>query len=617
MFCPYFVRSGCTICVCAPRHAGHWRSANSSTRIEELALPVGGFVDSAERPSLLIQALRMRSPRRGSFFIGDRVHGKGKSEKAKGKRSRIKGKRVIHFCPSFAFCALPFAFLTLRFYPMSLYLKYRPKSFADVVGQEHIVTTLEHAVERNQLVHAYLFFGPRGTGKTSVARILAKILLIRDVKDENIQKQIIKSADEGSLVDLIEIDAATNRQIDDIRELKEKVQFTPVVASAKVYIIDEVHMMTKEAFNALLKTLEEPPPHAFFILATTELHKVPDTIQSRCQRFPFREIGEEDIVRALQNIADKERITADRGALRAIARHVNGGMRDAVSLLDQLSSLGEITEDDVRIRVGESAEEYVETIWAGIEAKDRMAILAVTATLQEKGVSLEVFLRQLLFRARTDLHARIAAKEDTSPALLRIDAIFRALRDIRLSPIPAVALEVALVELCLSGEESTERPSPAAKKSTEKPTILKKLTKQDSEAKTEGKGKEESVLTEAVQTTPATFVARELTLETLRDAWNSIVASVQPPSVRMSLKDGVIQGIADGRLTLAFASGFHREKVTNPSASREVERAIKEQFHQVVRLECVLQEDRVLAPKAAMASSESVNMAEAVAEIFG
>ena len=160
--------------------------------------------------------------------------------------------------------------------PMSLYLKYRPRSFADVVGQEHIVTTLEHAVDRDQLVHAYLFFGPRGTGKTSVARILAKILLIRGIEDENLQKQAIKSVDDGTLVDLIEIDAASNRGIDDVRDLKEKVQFAPSLASAKVYIIDEVHMMTKEAFNALLKTLEEPPPHAYFILATTELHKVPD-----------------------------------------------------------------------------------------------------------------------------------------------------------------------------------------------------------------------------------------------------------------------------------------------------------------------------------------------------
>ena len=286
---------------------------------------------------------------------------------------------------------------------MSLYLKYRPRSFADVVGQEHIVTTLEHAVERNQLVHAYLFFGPRGTGKTSVARILAKILLIRGMEDESLQQQIVKSVDLGTMVDLIEIDAASNRGIDDVRELKEKVQFSPNLAAAKVYIIDEVHMMTKEAFNALLKTLEEPPPHAFFILATTELHKVPDTIQSRCQRFPFREVGEEDIIRALQNIADQEHITVDRGALRAIARHVGGGMRDAVSLLDQLSSLGKITEEDVRLRIGESTLEYVENLWEALLAHNRLKALQISASLEENGVSLEVFLRQLLSRPTHDL----------------------------------------------------------------------------------------------------------------------------------------------------------------------------------------------------------------------
>ena len=188
---------------------------------------------------------------------------------------------------------------SLKSFSMSLTLKYRPRSFAEMIGQDHIVSTLENAAERDQLVHAYLFYGSRGTGKTSLARILAKILLIQGVEDEKLQKQIIEAVDEGTLVDLVEIDAATNRQIDDVRELKEKVQFAPSIASAKVYIIDEVHMMTKEAFNALLKTLEEPPPHAFFILATTELHKVPETIQSRCQRFPFRRITEEDIVRGL------------------------------------------------------------------------------------------------------------------------------------------------------------------------------------------------------------------------------------------------------------------------------------------------------------------------------
>ena len=456
------------------------------------------------------------------------------------------------------------------------------------------MTTLEHAVERNQLVHAYLFFGPRGTGKTSVARILAKILLIRDVKDENIQKQIIKSADEGSLVDLIEIDAATNRQIDDIRELKEKVQFTPVVASAKVYIIDEVHMMTKEAFNALLKTLEEPPPHAFFILATTELHKVPDTIQSRCQRFPFREIGEEDIVRALQNIADKERITADRGALRAIARHVGGGMRDAVSLLDQLSSIGKITEEDVRLRIGESTDEYVEELWNAIEAHDRKRALMISMSLEENGITLEVFLRQFLSRARRDLHERIGGELPTLPALQRIDAALQALKDLRLSPVPAVALEVALVELCRGEPEE-----PFTEK--EHRPMTKKVMAAD--ASVESKPKD------------ATVVSLAVTEETLAAAWGDIVAKIPSASIRMSLKDAVIQGIEEGKAVLAFSSKFHRDKVAESKALHLVEDVLKEHFKTVVPLVCVLHAESEGSKD--VKEEGAVNMVDAVAEIFG
>lgn len=477
---------------------------------------------------------------------------------------------------------------------MSLYLKYRPKSFADVVGQEHIVTTLEHAVERNQLVHAYLFFGPRGTGKTSVARILAKILLIRGIENEEREQSIVKSVDQGTMVDLIEIDAASNRGIDDVRELKEKVAFTPNIAAAKVYIIDEVHMMTKEAFNALLKTLEEPPPHAFFILATTELHKVPDTIQSRCQRFPFREIGEEDIVRALQNIADKERITADRGALRAIARHVGGGMRDAVSLLDQLSSLGKITEEDVRLRIGESTDEYAEDLWSAIEAHDRKKALTISMSLEENGITLEVFLRQFLARARRDLHERIGGGLSTLPALQRIDAILQALKDLRLSPVPAVALEVALVELCRGEPEE-----PFVEKE-HRPMTKKEMA---ADAPVESKPKD------------ATVVALAVTEETLAAAWGDIVTKIPSASIRMSLKDAVIQGIEEGRAVLAFSSKFHRDKVAEPKALHLVEDVLKEHFKTVVPLHCVLHAEPEGAENAK--KEAAVNMVDAVAEIFG
>jgi DNA polymerase III subunit gamma/tau len=496
---------------------------------------------------------------------------------------------------------------------MSLYLKYRPKSFADVVGQDHIVTTLEHAIKRDQLVHAYLFFGPRGTGKTSVARILAKILLIQGLKDESVQKQVIKSVDEGTLVDLIEIDAATNRQIDDVRDLKEKVQFAPSVASAKVYIIDEVHMMTKEAFNALLKTLEEPPPHTYFILATTELHKVPDTIQSRCQRFPFHLVGDDDIVRCLQNIADKEHINIDRGALRAIARHVNGGVRDAISLLDQLSSLEEVTESDVRLRIGESAEEYVENIWGMLDEGDHKAALDIVSTLQEKGVSLEVFLRQLLARARKDLHERIDSNDTTAPAIERIDTIFQALKDLRVSPVPAVALEVAIVDLCIRTDAETLKPLKKKEKKIEKGTKTEKISK---DAKEEEQSDADATgLVRSVQKKDATFVAVQMTREEIMAAWNDILALVKTASIRMSLKDAHIESFEDNCVTLAFASGFHRDKVMTVAASHEVEAALKEHFQQVVRIHCTLRGEG--ASLTEDSGEETVNMADAVKEIFG
>lgn len=488
---------------------------------------------------------------------------------------------------------------------MSLYLKYRPRSFADVIGQEHIVTTLEHAVNRDQLVHAYLFFGPRGTGKTSVARILAKILLIRGISDETLQKQIVKSVDEGTLIDLIEIDAATNRQIDDVRDLKEKVQFSPSVASAKVYIIDEVHMMTKEAFNALLKTLEEPPEHIYFILATTELHKVPDTIQSRCQRFPFLELPEEDIVRGLQNIADKERIKIDRAALRAIARHVQGSMRDAISLLDQLSALEAITEEEVRLRIGESTEEYVEKLWSAIEAHDRAAVLEIIASLGERGVSLEVFLRQLLARARQELHECIAASGDIALTTMKIDAIFQALRDLRVSPVPSVAIEVALVALC-EGE---------GKRSFTKVFEGRKQKKAKQQEEEEDVGAQDTSR-EQGGTPPATFLAEHVTLETVREAWPTILSSIPSASLRMSLKDASLHSLTDGLLTLIFSSSFHREKAAHPKASHELAKVLEGHFRTPLRIEYTLREAEVPVG-VGVNGEEAVNLAEAVAEIFG
>ncbi|MCI0840854.1 MAG: DNA polymerase III subunit gamma/tau [Chloroflexi bacterium] len=241
------------------------------------------------------------------------------------------------------------------------YRKWRPKLLADVVGQEPVTKTLRQAVSQGRVAHAYLFCGSRGTGKTSTARILAKAVNCLSPVDGEPDNQcsICQSINEGRALDLIEIDAASNRGIDDIRNLSDKIRFTPNEARYKVYIIDEVHMLTEPAFNALLKTLEEPPSHAIFILATTEVHKVPLTIISRCQRFDFRRIPMDGMMGKLATIAKEEGVEVSTDALRLIARNSNGGLRDAENLLEQVvvSYDPPVTEDNVRDLLGLSGDE--------------------------------------------------------------------------------------------------------------------------------------------------------------------------------------------------------------------------------------------------------------------
>ena len=238
-----------------------------------------------------------------------------------------------------------------------LYRKYRPQTLETLVGQEHIKKTLTSAIELGKISHAYLFTGPRGTGKTSTARILAKSLNCQNGPTTKPCGECASCKDitNSIPIDVIEIDAASNRKVEDAQSILEKVQYVPVNGKFKIYIIDEVHMLTNHAFNALLKTLEEPPENVIFILATTEVHKVLDTIKSRCQRFDFRRITTDDIVKHLRYISDEEKINISDDALFAIAKNSAGGMRDSISLLDQLSILGiskEITVDDVNSILG-------------------------------------------------------------------------------------------------------------------------------------------------------------------------------------------------------------------------------------------------------------------------
>lgn len=254
-----------------------------------------------------------------------------------------------------------------------LYRKYRPKVFDDVFGQNHVTSTLSKEIRDGKLAHAYLFTGSRGTGKTTCARILAKAVNCLHPSDGNPcnECEICRGIDNGSVLDVIEIDAASNRGVDNIRDLRDEANFTPSKAKYRIYIIDEVHMLTIEAFNALLKTLEEPPEHVKFILATTEIHKLPSTILSRCQRFDFRRITPEDITKRLFDVSRAEGITLEKDAAMLIARIADGGMRDALSLLDQCACSSEsVTVDTVASCAGLANRDYLFKLSDAITKKD-------------------------------------------------------------------------------------------------------------------------------------------------------------------------------------------------------------------------------------------------------
>ena len=279
-----------------------------------------------------------------------------------------------------------------------LYRKWRPQTFSDVSGQPHITDTLMNEVKENRLAHAYLFTGSRGTGKTSCAKILSKAINCLNPVNGNPCNccEICKGIDEGSVLDVVEIDAASNRGIDDIRALREESAFTPAQAKYRVYIIDEVHMLTIEAFNALLKTLEEPPEHIVFILATTEVQKLPSTILSRCQRFDFRRISVDAIVERLKYVAEKENVIIDNTAATLIARIADGGMRDALSIFDRCLSISEnVTENVVSDAAGIMSKEYLFALSYAFKNKDTSKALSIIDELHNSSCDTERLCTEL------------------------------------------------------------------------------------------------------------------------------------------------------------------------------------------------------------------------------
>jgi DNA polymerase-3 subunit gamma/tau len=364
-----------------------------------------------------------------------------------------------------------------------LYRKYRPQKFSEVAGQEPIMRTLRNAVALKKVSHAYLFSGPRGTGKTSTGRLLAKAANCRSPKDgEPCNKcDSCIAFSEGRAMDLVEMDAASNRGINEIKDLRERVGYAPGSAQFKVYILDEAHMLTTEASNALLKTLEEPPPHVIFVLATTEPHKIPATIGSRCQRFDFRRIPLEAAVERLAYICKHEKITCPREALELIARSATGSMRDAINMLEQVVDYHgrELTVETVQSGLGLTGDARSNELARLVLAGDLGGGLALIASVRDDGLDLRQFqrevvayLRQLLLVAAGAESALSLTNEQAKEMKRALDGVakedvVRALRafgqvDVRADPLSSLPLEMALAECVLARQaaESKQQSAP-------------------------------------------------------------------------------------------------------------------------------------------------------------
>lgn len=359
-----------------------------------------------------------------------------------------------------------------------LYRKYRPKTFREIIGQEHVVQTLTNAIASGMVSHAYLFSGPRGSGKTTIARLLAKAVNCQDEQDhEPCNKcSFCQEVNEGRAVDLIEIDAASHRGIDEVRELKEGIKVVPTRARYKVFIIDEVHQLTKEAANALLKTLEEPPPHAIFVLATTEIHKMIPTIISRAQRFDFRKLTLPEVIRRLEGIAKAEKAEISREALELIAVNSGGSLRDAESILDQVLTFcqgsGQEKIEPVAIKelLGLVETATVNQFLDFLVKKDISSALRFINEITEKGYDLQQFSRALINYLRQGLVTKISPESfnpiiagfteeefqklkeltkgvEESQLRRMLELFLEAENKMRYSSLPQLPLELAVIEI--------------------------------------------------------------------------------------------------------------------------------------------------------------------------
>lgn len=509
----------------------------------------------------------------------------------------------------------------------ALYLKYRPQSFDDVQGQDHITHTLKNALALNRIAHAYLFTGTRGTGKTSTARILAKAVncLDPDVTKHPCNKCAICTAvNQERLLDLVEIDAASNTGVDNIRDLRDKIDFRPNEARFKVYIIDEVHMLSSSAFNALLKTLEEPPPHVIFILATTEVNRVPATISSRCQRFDFKRASLRELMDQLGAIAKQEAMELEPAALELVARQANGSFRDGTSLLDQLTAYSgdTITLRHVQVLLGAASREIIHAIVSSVTARDvgrgiEALDHAIDAGADPRQVARDVveYLRGvLMFTVKSDTMLNVGEEVRSEMRTLgtqtNAEQVSRAIRlfsqaglDLRNSASPTLPLEMALVEATLDPAPvvmATPAPQARAAAASANPFVPSAPAQQAPKKAEPTYQRVASTPKKAKGATPApeaepAAIEGKLSLAAVKQNWSNLITRFQTASKSSAayLRDAEPLTLKGDELTIGFFYPLHSERFGNDkNAIPQLTKIVSEAFGAPVRIKCVVSPKR-------------------------
>ncbi len=492
--------------------------------------------------------------------------------------------------------------------------KYRPQTFDELIGQDPIAATLKNAIKQNRVAHAYLFTGPRGIGKTSVARIFSKSLNCEKGPAEKPCNRCVACQEitQGNSLDVLEIDGASNRGIDQIRELRENVKFHPTRGQFRIYIIDEVHQITLDGFNALLKTLEEPPPHVKFILATTEPHKVPATISSRCQRFDFHRIPSKLIAGKLKEIVETEKISIKEEALLAIARASQGSMRDAEGLLDQLACgpKGKVALEEVLGALGRVGHDFLMKVAEAIQKKEKLTLLQMVDQLVNEGRDLSQFVDELVEHFR-NLAVATLGKEGKSLMDLPEDAIeeiyaqaehFSLEEDLyitnllsgtrlsmRRSSLPRIPLEMALVKLArrdslVSLEELTNR--------------LEALEQETGSSGGENPGPHPEP---PQKPAPIKEEAGEISDATFETKWDSLVKAVEAKkkSLGIFFREGRLLSFKGGLLTVGFSERhkFQQEALEMQSNRKLIEETLSETLGGKIRVAFETLKEAVASPK--------------------